>query len=260
LRSLHGGQLLLNHMLSKLVDTVSATKADPFHAREGFRPTKVVPSDEMVFAHWTERVSAQSEFVTARELCGLSDQQLSSLAAEFEKSPRRRRTDWTRHGYPVAAGALAMAAAFAVVDYLAGEPVAGTSMLEVLAVVFLVLTFIGASMGSIAALRAQPLEAAYARLGLQVSVVADQHPWLYKTHLLVSNQAANEYRLKTLRERGPLRGADYLMMREIASAHEAVQLTQTASSIARLLQGDPSKMKESHTEVALESGVTAQSQ
>src|SRR5262249_40115508 len=82
----------------------------PFQAVESSQPGKSPPSGAMAFAHWAGRVDAQSEFAAARELAGLPDSSLADLAAEFERTPQRQRTDLMRLGYPIALVALTLAA------------------------------------------------------------------------------------------------------------------------------------------------------
>jgi hypothetical protein len=51
----------------------------------------------------------------------------------------------------------------------------------------------------------------------------------------VRDRAADAYRRHVLSERGPLRGVDYLMMREIAHANDALEMTRVARSVAEQL-------------------------
>lgn len=201
------------------------------HANETYRPSRVLPTAEMAFAHWTERVAAQSPLVAARELSGLSNEQLSALANEFVASPRRKRKDWYRF-LPVTGGVVLGAG---VLGLLFGN-LLGLSQVAVTSAAFLVLGFVMTGLGSIYSFHVVPLESAHGRLGLYVGELNEQHPWLYRTLLLMKHDAAEEYRSKVLEERGPVRGIDFLLMEEIATVHESLELTQNARSVRQRVQ------------------------
>jgi hypothetical protein len=80
------------------------------------------------------------------------------------------------------------------------------------------------------------VELAHGQVGLYAGVLDEQHPWLYKTYLLMRNRAAQEYREGVLRQRGVLRGVDCILMREIARADEERVMTLTARSVAQQVQ------------------------
>jgi hypothetical protein len=84
-----------------------------------------------------------------------------------------------------------------------------------------------------------PVEVAYGNVGLYVGALDAQHPWLYKTYLVMRNEAANRYRQRVLAQRGCLRGADYVLMREIARVDEVSVMTQTASAVTAQVQQAP---------------------
>jgi hypothetical protein len=207
---------------------------DSAHASEHYRPSRVLPTAEMAFAHWTERVAAQPSLVTARELAGLANENLVALAKEFEEAPRRRRNEVQRCLAPasvvaIALGLLGMLLTRGDVREMATWLAGGAGLLG----------FLGVGVWSMLSLSGAPTEQAYARLGLYVGEIDEQHPWLYRTMLLMKNAAADEYRQRVLRERGPLRGMDYLMMTEIANVHESVELTQTARAVRERVQSLP---------------------
>jgi hypothetical protein len=58
----------------------------------------------------------------------------------------------------------------------------------------------------------------YGTLGLHVGTLDEQHPWLYTAANLVRHPIAENYRLRTLAERGALRGADVVLMRELVES------------------------------------------
>jgi hypothetical protein len=208
------------------------------HARENYRPSRVLPTGEMAFAHWTERVSAQPYVVTARELSGLPNENLAALATEFEQAPRLKRKE--RLLLPAGAGAMVLGGLMiglnAAISNTPGLTALATAGAVVLAIGMLVLCF-----GALLSFQAVPLDQAYGLLGLYVGELNEQHPWLYKTYLLTKNSAAEEYRRRVLRERTVLRGVDYIMMAEIASAHDSMELTQTARTIRERVQELPTQ-------------------
>lgn len=215
------------------------------HAREGYRPTKVLPSAEGAFAQWTEKVPSQLEFVTARELAGLSNENLAALAAEFEASPQRTRKDIYRFGVPAGIAMVLFGAAVLGVTQLSGG--LATSTAE---------TVIGAAilLGGAAAICAGvfksfqqvPLDVGYGRVGLFVGELNEQHPWLYKTFLLRNNAGAERHRQMVLAERGVLRGVDYLMMKQIASVHENMEMTQSARTVREQVQSRQVSLSPAH--------------
>jgi hypothetical protein len=76
----------------------------------------------------------------------------------------------------------------------------------------------------------------YGTTGIFFGKLDEQHPWLYKTMNLTHNPAAEEYRQRVLRERGWLRGVDYVMMLEIVRAQEALQQTRPTRAVAEEIQ------------------------
>lgn len=206
------------------------------HARDTYRPTRVLPTGEMAFTHWSERVSAQPALVTARELSGLTHENLAALATEFEQTPTMRR----KHRWLTPS---ALATAFV------GGVLIGASQLSAEQAPFLggigglalVVGLIGLGFSTTRALQSVPLDRAHGLLGLYVGELNEQHPWLYKTVLLTRNTAAEAYRVRVLSERGILRGVDYIMMEEIALAHENMELTTTARTMRERVQSLPAK-------------------
>jgi hypothetical protein len=192
----------------------------------------------MAFAQWTERVSAQPYVVTARELSGLSNENLAALATEFEQVPRPKYR-W-RLAIPAGVGALAFGSLLLGLGQLDQGP-SGLSALTITGALVAVAGGLSLAAGLLLSFRSVPLDQAYGVVGLYVGELNEQHPWLYKTYLLTNNEAAEAYRLRVLRERGVLRGVDYVMMAEIATAHENVELTQTARTMRERVQGLPAE-------------------
>jgi hypothetical protein len=90
--------------------------------------------------------------------------------------------------------------------------------------------------GLISAFGAVHLDLSYGTTGLYVGKLDEQHPWLYDALSLTKHGVAEDYRQRTLRERGLLRGADYVMMRELVRAQEALERVRAARSVAEQFQ------------------------
>jgi len=87
------------------------------------------------------------------------------------------------------------------------------------------------------------LDLAYGTTGLYVGKLDEQHPWLYDAEGLTRHRVAEDYRQRTLRERGPMRGADYLMMRELVQVQEALDRVRAARAVAAQFQSLPTTTK-----------------
>lgn len=206
-------------------------------AREGYKPTPAAANAAMEFAQRTERMSTQSDIVAAREIAGLPEDSLSALATEFAHAPRRRRTDRLRLAIP--SGVMLFAAGLFGLLLNGGMPMPASgslSDLQLLSSACLAAGVIAGAVGALAAFSLMSIDVAYGKVGLYVGLLNEQHPWLYKTVLVMRNPAAQEYRLRVLAERGVLRGVDYVLMREIARADEAQVMTQTARAVAEQVQ------------------------
>ncbi|HEY0858645.1 MAG TPA: hypothetical protein VGE16_16390 [Albitalea sp.] len=202
-------------------------------SRDGYRPMSDATSDELAFEQWTQRVTHQHELSIARELAGLPEPALAGLASVFARSPRRRRTDRLRHAIPAGAASTLIGA----LVLWAGTSVGGVAaaLLQVVGVGGLAVGVIVASLGVLAAFSTMALEVAHGKLGLCTGLLNEQHPWLYKASLMTRDPAAEAYRRRILSERGPLRGADYLVMREIVRANDAMEMTRIARTVAEQL-------------------------
>jgi hypothetical protein len=207
------------------------------HSRERYRPSPPARTPEAAAAYWTERIAGLSDLAASRELAGLSDEELSALALEYERTPHRKRTDVLRHAY-VASALLALAGTgLALVEATSPGPAVALSPFIQGAGVCFVSAFLAVCAGALSSLRLVPIEAAYGKLGLSVGLLNEQHPWLYRAYVVLRNPAALNYRDKVLRERGPVRGMDYVMMCEIAEIHAKMELTQNARAVASAVQG-----------------------
>jgi hypothetical protein len=80
------------------------------------------------------------------------------------------------------------------------------------------------------------LDLAWGTAGLYVGRLDEQHPWLYKVLATTRHPAAEAYRQDVLKRRGALRGLDWIVMRELVRAHDAVDATRFARTVSEQLQ------------------------
>lgn len=205
-------------------------------AREFYAPVKAQLPAEMAFARWTQRIAVQTELGGARELAGLTDEELAALEAEFLRCPNRARTDGARHAVPIGAALL-----FAGVAGLAWQGLAASggnaySMGQLVSVGCLLAGAFALAVGLMGAFGTMHLELSHGTTGLYVGQLDEQHPWLYRAVSLASNPVAEEYRQGVLRSRGPLRGVDCVMMAEVVRAHDAAMQTRPARALAQRVQ------------------------
>jgi hypothetical protein len=221
-----GGSLLSNERLMQ--------------AREGYAPSRIELDAEAGYARWTERLAAQRDLDSARELAGLADEELKGLEAEFVRCPTRRRADRLRLAMPAGATLMLLGAVALVLAALGNGDVA---LVKGLGIAFVVAGVTAVGIGAFAAFSVLHLEVAHGTLGLYVGMLDEQHPWLYKAMRLCRHPAADEYRQRVLRERGALRGVDCVVMREIVRAQEVMEDTQPARSVAEQLQSLPPRVE-----------------
>jgi hypothetical protein len=206
-------------------------------SREGYAPISAASSGEIAFDQWTRRMTTQHELGIARELAGLPDETLAGMAAVFERSPRRRRTDRLRFAMPTGAALmLAGAIVLSLASSLPGSDGAAVSPAQTLGIVLLASGAIAVCIGIVAAFSLMPLDAAHGKLGLCVGLLDEQHPWLYAASMAMRDKGADAYRQRMLLERGALRGLDHLMMREISRINDALETTRVARSVSEQLQ------------------------
>ncbi len=205
-------------------------------AREQYSPTVTAPSPELAFARWTQRVSIQSELVSAREMAGLTEEELSEMEAEFVRCPKRARSAQAR---AVPTGAvLAIMGAIGVAGHglLSGTSEAGRQAILMSSGAFLLIGVGILAIGVLSAFGALHLELCHGTTGLYFGRLDEQHPWLFKTVNLTNHPAAEQYRQRVLRERGWLRGMDYVMMRETVRVHDALERTLPTRLVAERIQ------------------------
>lgn len=197
----------------------------------------VVRAGRSSLVEWTRRALLQSEIASARELAGLTDDELTRLESEFCQYRTRPREAWQRNASPVGIALLLLAGfAFASPNLVVGLSGLDARLAQIVgaALVLVGVLFLGARY--VVSFTGAPLDRAYSTLGLYVSELHDRHPWLYETFSVNRHGAADEYRRKVLEERGLLRGADYVLMCEIVRLHEALDRARPASVVVEALQ------------------------
>ncbi len=223
-------------ILDYLLDSSLIGRERLMQAREFYAPSRNTMPAETEFARWTQRISVQSERGIAREMAGLADAQLDALESEFIRCPTRPRSAWARHGLWVGALLIAMACIGFAIGDLRGVEAGATRALTVFGLGLLLVGLTCIAVSSLTAFSALHGDLTYGTTGLYVGILDEQHPWLYKTTGLLRHEAAESYRQSVLRERGPLRGLDYLMMRELVGTHDSLDQLRPARSVAEQLQ------------------------
>ena len=209
-------------------------------AREGYRPMPQASGADAELESWARRMTTRHELGIAREMAGLSEEALAGLASAFVRQPRRLRTDSLRYSIPVGAALLLAGGLLLSLDtsLLSSRGTAVTAA-QTLAIGCLASGAILICIGVLASFSMMPLEVAHGKVGLCTGLLDEQHPWLYKASFVMRDRAADAYRQRVLSERGPLRGIDYIMMREIAMAHDALEMTRIARSVFLQLNQAP---------------------
>jgi hypothetical protein len=225
-------------MFGQLAQGSLTSNAALKRSREGYRPSVAAQHGPAQMARWSERLTQQSELATARQIAGLSDAELATLTTEFTLSPRYRRTDKMRFAAPLGVAGF-VAGLLGLMLQEASLGAAGRGMLsafEVICLASLLAGLVGVAFATMKAFSLTSIELAFGQVGLYAGVLDEQHPWLYKTYLLMRNDAARGYRDTVLAGRGVLRGVDCLLMREIARADEERVMTLTARAVAEQVQ------------------------
>lgn len=189
-------------------------------------------------AQWAVRLSQTPYKNFVRELAGLSDQALSALEAETRDSPKLRMPRAWRYG--VIGTVLATVAGAALV----GVGIESRRSLPADQVELLLLSGAGTLIACLFSTivcwlifhRRAPAIRNYKDLIQHVTVLNEQHPWLYETCEIARHADAEAYRRRTLDTRGALRGVDLPMMRLVIGAQSEVLRCRTASEVAQALQ------------------------
>ena len=222
--------------LKRIMDGLLVSRERLMRAREFYSPaSRELPADRL-FANWTERVSVQSELGSAREMAGLSNAELEALEAEFVRCPTRPKPAWMREA--VLAGIILLVLAGIGLTMLGltelGDVASRT--LQALSAASLLLGLVPLSIGLLTSFSVLHLELSYGTTGLYVGKLDEQHPWLYKATALTRHETAEDYRRRTLIERGPMRGMDYVLMREMVKVQESLEQMRPARSVSDQLQ------------------------
>lgn len=223
-------------LIQQIIDGSLSSRGRLMQAREFYSPSQKNTPAQVAFARWTRRVSVQSALGGARELAGLSDAELAELEAEFVSRPMREQPRWVRYAVVVGVALMVLACLGLGLQALASLGDIETRTLQATSVACLLAGLTPLGVGLVAAFGALHLDLGHGTTGLYVGRLDEQHPWLYSAISLTRYEVAEEYRQCTLRERGPLRGADYVMMCELVQAKEALERVRPARSVAEQLQ------------------------
>ncbi len=223
-------------LLNQLVDGSILSRERLMRARGFYSPTPRKTGAELEFGRWVQRVSMTSALGGARELAGLSDTELAELEAEFVRCPMRPQVPWVRQAIVAGVALMALAGLGLLWQALAGlaDPVA--RIVQAASVASLLAGLIPLGAGVLAAFSGLHLDVSHGTTGLYVGTLDEQHPWLFPAAGLMRHDVAEEYRQRTLLERGPLRGADYVMMSELVRTQEALERVRPARTLAEQLQ------------------------
>jgi len=224
-------------LFQQLLDGSLVSRQRLMEARHFYAPMRAATTAGQVYAQWTERLSTQGELASARELAGLSDAELLEMEAEFVRSPLRGRSERFRSALRTGS-ALAAAGAFglALQGLTVGFGEGGYRVLQMFSVACLLAALCVAVAGAYVAFGSLHLDMAHGTLGLCVGRLDEQHPWLHDSVAATRHPLAEEYRRQVLRDRGPLRGMDFIIMRDIVRTQDAMDRTRWARTVAERLQ------------------------
>ena len=209
-------------------------------AREQYWPTGQALSPEHAFARWTQRISIQSEFDSAREISGLTEEELSAMDAEFCRCPKRPGSGRTRSAVATGIAFTAIGAISLTLQALLRESsTAGYQVVQMASAACVLVGLVLIAIGVVSAFSTVHLELCHGTAGLYFGRLDEEHPWLFKTMTLTYHPAAEAYRQRVLRERGWLRGVDCVMMRETVRAHDAADRTLSTRLVAERIQLQP---------------------
>jgi len=154
----------------------------------------------------------------------------------FVRCPKRARSARAR---AVPTGAILTfigAVGIGVHSFLGGTSEVGRQAILMSSGVVLLVGLVVLAISVLSAFSALHLELSHGTTGLYLGRLDEQHPWLYKTATLRHHPAAEAYRERVLRERGWLRGLDYVMMRETVRVHDAAERTLPTRLVAETIQ------------------------
>ena len=223
-------------VLRQLIEGSLVSRQRLMQAREFYSPSeRNVPARD-AFARWTKRVLEQPALAVARELAGLSEHELDDLEAEFVRCPMRQPLLWVRHAVVIGIVLMVLSGLGLGLQALTNLGETAGRTLQAASIACLLVGLLPLGVGLISAFGAVHLDLSYGTTGLYVGKLDEQHPWLYDALSLTKHGVAEDYRQRTLRERGLLRGADFVMMRELVRAQEALERVRAARSVAEQFQ------------------------
>ena len=226
-------------LLDQIIEGSLVSRQRLMQSREFYSPSERKAPARVALARWTSRVLEQPALAVTRELAGLSEPELDELEAEFRRCPMRQPPQWRRYALVVGIVLIALAGLGLGLQALMnlGETAART--LQAVSVACLLIGLLPLGVALISAFGGLQLDLSYGTVGLYVGKLDEQHPWLYDARSLTRHGIAEEYRQRTLHERGLLRGADYIVMRELVQAQEALARVRGARSVAEQFQSLP---------------------
>ena len=223
--------------ITQILDGSLLSRSRLMQAREQYAPSDGPSSPEREFARWTERISVQSELGAAREIAGLSDAEMAAMEAQFARVPIRPRSPWLQGALPGGLAFALLGVLGLVMHGLPGSSVAGAqAVVQAFSVAALLIGLVALSAWVLSAFSSLHLELCYGTTGLYFGRLDEQHPWLLKTLSLTHHPVAESYRQQVLRDRGWLRGVDFVIMQELVRAQHAVDQTRPARAVAEQLQ------------------------
>jgi len=225
--------------MQQIIDGSLVSRQRLMQSREFYSPSERKAPARVALARWTSRVLEQPALSVARELAGLSEPELDELEAEFRHCPLRQPPQWVRYAIVVGIVLMALAGLGLCLQALTGLGETGSRTLQAASVACLLIGLLPLGVGLISAFGGLHLDLSYGTVGLYVGKLDEQHPWLYDARSLTKHGIAEEYRQRTLHERGLLRGADFVMMRELVQAQEALARVRAARSVAEQFQSLP---------------------
>jgi hypothetical protein len=226
-------------LLNQIFDGSVLSSERLMRHRQFYSPVVRQMPAQAAFARWTQRVAVTSELEAARELAGLSDVELRELEAEFMRSPMRQPARWVRQAVFLGTVLIALAALGLSLQALTHLGDTATRTLQAVSIACLLAGLLPVGAGLIAAFSVLDLDLSHGTTGLFVGALDEQHPWLYSAIALTRHEVAEDYRQRTLLERGALRGADFIMMRTLVEAQEALERVRPARALAEQLQRLP---------------------
>ena len=232
-RQRDGGTMSL---LTRFVNGSIVSSERLMRAREFYAPSRPLTDPTQAFAHWTERASIQSELACSRELAGLTDAELQALEDEFVRCQNRPAPGWIRTASFIGLILLAVGALG-----LGAQALADLGSREKLAMQLLSMLLVLAGLLPLAAtllygFKTMHVDVGHGVAGLYVGQLNEQHPWLYKALRLTNHPAGEDYRKRTRDHRGPLRGIDYILMRELVRIEESLEALRPARLVTEEVQ------------------------